>query len=61
MVPVKEIEDAARIAMGDNDNDGRRNNPLPPGPNYGPFGYFRLAMLILAAIVAVLAVVNLMA
>jgi hypothetical protein len=27
---------------------------VPPGPNYGPFGYFRLALLIFAAVVAAL-------
>ncbi|MFC6488436.1 hypothetical protein [Nitratireductor sp. GCM10026969] len=49
-------EDAARLAMGSEEHD----DPLPPGPNYGPFGYFRLALLILAAVVAVLTLINLM-
>ncbi|MDZ5699147.1 hypothetical protein [Chelativorans sp. M5D2P16] len=48
-------EDAARLAMGSEEHD----DPLPPGPNYGPFGYFRLALLILAAVVAVLTLINL--
>lgn len=39
------------------DDDGQ-NVPLPPGPNYGPFGYFRLAILILAAVVVVLAILT---
>ena len=47
---IRELEAAARISMG----DYRGSDPLPPGPNYGPFGYFRLAILILAALVAVL-------
>ncbi len=47
---IHRLESAARIAMGgQHDSD-----PLPPGPNYGPFGYFRLALLVLAALVAVL-------
>ncbi|WP_274423127.1 hypothetical protein [Chelativorans sp. YIM 93263] len=52
---INSPEDAARLAMGDPDS----NDPLPPGPNYGPFGYFRLAILIFAAVVAVLTVINL--
>ena len=44
------IEKFARMSMGDNHG----SDPLPPGPNYGPFGYFRLAMLIMAGVVAVL-------
>lgn len=35
------------------------HDPLPPGPNYGPFGYWRLALLIFAAVVAVLAIITL--
>lgn len=46
-----EMERAARIAMGDFRED--ENAPLPPAPNYGPFGYFRLALLGFAAIIAV--------
>ncbi|WP_156936721.1 hypothetical protein [Chelativorans sp. J32] len=49
------IEDAARIAMVNIES----RDPLPPGPNYGPFGYFRLAILLLAAVVGVLLVINL--
>lgn len=56
MTGLKDAEDAARLAMGNNDH----HDPLPPGPNFGPFGYFRLAVLILAAIVAVLTAINLM-
>lgn len=47
---IERLENAARIAMGHH----RDSDPLPPGPNYGPFGYFRLALLIMAALVAVL-------
>lgn len=32
--------------------------PLPPAPNYGPFGYFRLALLVLAVFVAILMVLQ---
>lgn len=53
---TKNAEDGARLAMG----GPEQHDPLPPGPNYGPFGYFRLALLILAAIVAVLTVINLL-
>ncbi len=35
-----------------------QSDPLPPGPNYGTFGYFRLSVLILAAFVAVLLVLT---
>jgi hypothetical protein len=44
-------ERAARFAMGGTADE---NDPLPPAPNYGPFGYFRLALLIFAAFVAAL-------
>lgn len=44
------LERAARLAMGD--HQGENPEPLPPGPNYGPFGYFRLALLVFAALVA---------
>lgn len=43
-------EEAARTAMVNMEE----HDPLPPGPNYGPFGYFRLALLIFAALIAVL-------
>lgn len=46
---MNRLEGAARIAMGSDEGD-----PLPPGPNYGPFGYFRLGILVLAAFVALL-------
>jgi len=36
-----------------------QSDPLPPGPNYGTFGYFRLGILILAIFIAVLFVLNL--
>lgn len=49
------LENAARIAMGNLDHD-----PLPPGPNRGPFGYFRLALLAMAAMVAILFILNLL-
>ena len=51
-----DLEKAARLAMAESEG----NDPLPPGPNYGPFGYWRLALLIFAALVAVLAVMTLM-
>ncbi|WP_265517662.1 hypothetical protein [Nitratireductor luteus] len=51
---LRNAEDAARRAMVNVDE----GDPLPPGPNYGPFGYFRLALLILAAVVAVLLIVS---
>lgn len=50
METANRLEAAARVAMGDH----RGSDPLPPGPNYGPFGYFRLAILIFAVVVAVL-------
>lgn len=50
------LERAARLAMGDHQSDGAE--PLPPGPNYGPFGYFRLALLVLAVLVAGTLIVN---
>lgn len=49
---IDAIENAARIALGTEDGD----DPLPPGPNYGPFGYFRLSILIFAAVIVVLAI-----
>ncbi|WEX10036.1 hypothetical protein [Chelativorans sp. AA-79] len=48
-------EDAARVAMVNMEP----RDPLPPGPNYGPFGYFRLAVLLLAAFAGILFVINL--
>lgn len=36
----------------------QNGDPLPPGPNYGPYGYFRLTILVFAAFVAVIAVIN---
>lgn len=51
------LERAARLAMGDHHGDN--SEPLPPGPNYGPFGYFRLALLILAGLIAGLFLINL--
>ena len=50
MHAMRRIEDAARMAMADPD----LRDPLPPGPNYGPFGYFRLAVLIFLAFAAFL-------
>lgn len=52
------LESAARLAMG----SGQEGNddPLPPGPNYGPFGYFRLALLVLAGLVAGTFLINLL-
>ncbi len=44
------LERAARLAMGDHRTG--ESDPLPPGPNYGPFGYFRLALLVMAVLVA---------
>jgi hypothetical protein len=35
-----------------------QSDPLPPGPNYGTFGYFRLSILILAIFVAILLVLT---
>jgi len=55
MKVLNSIEDAARMSMG----NVEPQDPLPPGPNYGPFGYFRLGILLLAAIVGVLLVINL--
>jgi hypothetical protein len=46
-----ELERAARFAMGDSSEE---NDPLPPAPNYGPFGYFRLGILVFALFVAAL-------
>ncbi len=53
---LQNAEEAARTAMVNIEE----NDPLPPGPNYGPFGYFRLALLILAALVAVLLIFSLL-
>ncbi|MGY6707953.1 MAG: hypothetical protein ACXIVF_06460 [Rhizobiaceae bacterium] len=50
---MMQIERAARLAMGDF-REEPTSEPLPPGPNYGPFGYFRLAILIFAVFVAIL-------
>jgi len=50
---MMQIERAARLAMGDFRGEPN-SDPLPPGPNYGPFGYFRLAILIFAVFVAIL-------
>lgn len=47
---MKKVEAAARIAMG----DYRGFDPLPPGPNYSPYGYFRLGILVFAVVVAIL-------
>lgn len=52
------LERAARLAMGDHHGDN--SEPLPPGPNYGPFGYFRLAVLVLAVLVAGTLIFNLL-
>lgn len=53
---IRNVEDAARLAMGDTEH----HDPLPPGPNYGPFGYFRLALLIFAVFVGVLLLITVM-
>lgn len=50
------LENAARLSMGQNESD-----PLPPGPTYGPYGYFRLALLVLAGVVLALLALNLFA
>ncbi len=47
---MEKLEAIARTSMG----DYRGSDPLPPGPNYGPFGYFRLGILVFAVVVAVL-------
>lgn len=53
------LENAARLAMVNVDLEMEQNgDPLPPGPNYGPYGYFRLTILVFAAFVAVIAVIN---
>jgi hypothetical protein len=52
------LERAARLAMGDNQGDDPE--PLPPGPNYGPFGYFRLALLLLAGLITGTLLLNLL-
>ncbi len=49
-----ELERMARVAMG----DSREPEPLPPGPNYSPFGYFRLGVLLLAVIIALVILGN---
>jgi hypothetical protein len=48
---IQRIEYAARIALGNDEP----NDPLPPGPNYGPFGYFRLGVLIFFLVVVAIA------
>lgn len=50
------LERAARVAMGNHQEES--SDPLPPGPNYGPFGYFRLALMVLAGLIAGLIIVN---
>ena len=50
------LERAARVAMGDHHEEN--SDPLPPGPNYGPFGYFRLALMILAGLIAGVLIIN---
>jgi hypothetical protein len=50
MSQISLIENAGRIAMADH----RAGDPLPPGPNYGPFGFFRLALLALFGLVLLL-------
>jgi hypothetical protein len=47
---MKKLEAAARMSMG----DYRGSDPLPPGPNYSPYGYFRLGILVFAVVVAIL-------
>jgi hypothetical protein len=54
-VQIDELENAARLAMGDN---RKESEPLPPAPNYGPFGYFRLALLVFAIAVAAVLILN---
>lgn len=49
---MNKTEMAARLALATMQDD----DPLPPGPNYGPFGFFRLGILVFAVIVAVLAI-----
>ena len=51
---MRHVEDAARLAMGDMDEQDH----LPPGPNYGPFGYYRLGILILLAVVVIILLLN---
>lgn len=53
---IHELESAARLATAGN---WKESDPLPPGPNYGPFGYFRLALIFLAILVVVLLVFSL--
>ena len=50
---MMQIERAARMAMGGHPGD-QEGDPLPPAPHYGPFGYFRLAVLVFAVFVGVL-------
>lgn len=54
---IHRLEHAARLAMGD---DMHESDPLPPGPNYGPFGYFRLGVLVLAIAIAGVLVANIL-
>jgi len=55
MSAMKGVEDAARRAMVNME----QQDPLPRGPNYGPFGYVRLAVLAFALFVAVLLFIKL--
>lgn len=50
---MQHLENAARLSFGSEESD-----PLPPGPTYSPFGYFRLGVLVLAAVVVALGVLN---
>jgi hypothetical protein len=53
---IQRLEHAARLAMG----DMRESDPLPPGPIYGPFGYFRLALLVFAAAIGGVLIFNIL-
>lgn len=49
---IHQIENAARVALGTDDP----SDPLPPGPNFGTFGYFRLSVLIFFVFVLALGI-----
>ena len=53
---IHRVENAARIALGNDEP----HDKLPPAPDYGPFGYFRLGVLIFFLAVVAIALYTLL-